>query len=212
MSVILYSKDSQVLERWHQSLVRNYDKLILCKTYDCLLECVQQNNCVVLFHLCNLANNEHEFDSLMALEGNQEKILVLVNYPDVKQGANILHSGANGYTSADICSVKLKIAVEQVLNGNVWVDKEVLNQLLLRSFSIDNSINTHFSELKVLSKREKQIVEKVLKGKSNCQTASELAITERTVKTHINNIYRKTNTKSRLDLINKFQSSKFELI
>ena len=55
-----------------------------------------------------------------------------------------------------------------------------------------------------LTKQELNIVTLITSGKTNLQIADELCISMSTVKTHINNIYRKLNISSREDLKNNF--------
>ncbi|MDO4546036.1 MAG: helix-turn-helix transcriptional regulator [Bacillota bacterium] len=57
-----------------------------------------------------------------------------------------------------------------------------------------------------LSDRERQVLELMNRGKSNPQIAGELSISENTVKRHINNIFRKTETGSRHDLLFKLSN------
>lgn len=52
----------------------------------------------------------------------------------------------------------------------------------------------------VLSNREKQILDQVLKGKTNKAVGIKLNITERTVKAHLTTIYKKTGTRNRFEL------------
>ncbi|CAA0329709.1 MULTISPECIES: helix-turn-helix domain-containing protein [Alteromonas] len=52
-----------------------------------------------------------------------------------------------------------------------------------------------------LSKRELQVAHKIMEGRSNKVIASELFISERTVKFHCANIYKKLNISSRSALI-----------
>ena len=53
------------------------------------------------------------------------------------------------------------------------------------------------SQIQTLSKREKQIAMKILEGLPNKIIAAELFISERTVKFHCANIYRKLNINNR---------------
>ncbi len=52
-----------------------------------------------------------------------------------------------------------------------------------------------------ISKREKEIVELLLEGKSNREIAEALFISGNTVKTHVKNIYRKLEVKNRVQLV-----------
>ncbi len=54
---------------------------------------------------------------------------------------------------------------------------------------------------KGLSNREAEVAELVTKGLSNKEVASQLFETEKTVKFHLTNIYKKMNVKSRAQLI-----------
>ena len=54
---------------------------------------------------------------------------------------------------------------------------------------------------KGLSNREAEVAELVSKGLSNKEVASQLFVTEKTVKFHLTNIYKKMNVKSRAQLI-----------
>ena len=54
---------------------------------------------------------------------------------------------------------------------------------------------------KGLSNREAEVAELVSKGLSNKEVANRLFVTEKTVKFHLTNIYKKMNVKSRAQLI-----------
>ena len=54
---------------------------------------------------------------------------------------------------------------------------------------------------KGLSKREAEVVEMVTKGLSNKEVANQLFVTEKTIKFHLTNIYKKMSLKSRTQLI-----------
>ena len=55
--------------------------------------------------------------------------------------------------------------------------------------------------LQYLSDREFQVFRLIIKGKRNREIASELFISERTVKFHCANIYTKVGVKNRIELI-----------
>lgn len=57
-----------------------------------------------------------------------------------------------------------------------------------------------------ITDREREIILKVMQGKSNADIASELFISLATVKTHLHNIYKKIGADSRFDLLAKVRS------
>ncbi|MDX9852022.1 MAG: DUF805 domain-containing protein [Anaerolineaceae bacterium] len=59
----------------------------------------------------------------------------------------------------------------------------------------------------ILSKREKDVVNLLLEGKSNKLIALELGITDRTVEFHLRNIYVKYGVNSRLELVLRLEST-----
>jgi len=64
----------------------------------------------------------------------------------------------------------------------------------------------------LLSRREKDVVDLLLQGKSNKQIALSLGISERTVEFHLNNIYAKLHVASRVELILKLGEGKDSIL
>lgn len=62
----------------------------------------------------------------------------------------------------------------------------------------------HYSVTFGLSKREREVLEFIMKGKSNSQISSELFLSQSTVKVHVHNILSKTSLSSREELIKHF--------
>jgi len=58
-----------------------------------------------------------------------------------------------------------------------------------------------------LSNRELEVVETVAKGITNKEAGNALFVTEKTIKFHLTNIYKKIGVKSRAELIVKFLHS-----
>ena len=65
--------------------------------------------------------------------------------------------------------------------------------------------------LQCLSKREKEIALKIILGLSNKAIAAELYISERTVKFHCANIYRKLNIHNRSSLIANYYKERYDM-
>ncbi len=82
-----------------------------------------------------------------------------------------------------------------ICDGEIWVSRDYMSGLMNHIDRKKSSLNIHFTE------REKQIIDMICKGASNRKIANELFIAEQTVKTHINNIFKKLNIKKRYELI-----------
>ena len=59
-----------------------------------------------------------------------------------------------------------------------------------------------------LTDREADVLELINMGQGNLQIAAELGISENTVKRHVNNIFKKTETQSRHEIIFKISNIK----
>lgn len=85
--------------------------------------------------------------------------------------------------------------------NKVWDD---LRRLSLLSGS--QQLNPHAVSRLRISPREQEVMALLITGKSYQQIADELFISLPTVKTHVSNIYRKTEVRNKVELINQLQS------
>jgi len=88
-------------------------------------------------------------------------------------------------------------AITKVREGEVWLDQTYLKVLLDGHRREARSL----FGLLGLSKREKEVAVLVAQGLSNKEVAKRLSVTERTVKVHLNHIFKKLNIKSRMELL-----------
>ncbi len=58
-----------------------------------------------------------------------------------------------------------------------------------------------------ITRREQDVVRGILEGRSNAEIAASFFISEKTVETHVYNIYQKTGVKSRIQLLNLFRGN-----
>lgn len=85
----------------------------------------------------------------------------------------------------------------EVNESNVLMTQDERMQINNRRLAA-NDLMLHIDSL---SKRELQVAHKIMEGRSNKVIANELFISERTVKFHCANIYKKLNITSRTALI-----------
>lgn len=112
--------------------------------------------------------------------------------------------GVRGFCKIDVESGLLRAVVEAVRKGELWIRRSLswrlLNELVTMTRE-QNQIRRTVSELlSNLTRREYEIATLVGNGESNKQIARRLSITERTVKAHLTEVFRKLEVADRLKL------------
>jgi DNA-binding NarL/FixJ family response regulator len=87
-------------------------------------------------------------------------------------------------------------ALKAVSEGQIWIDNESLRALLEDIGAISRP-----GKIGHITSREKEIIEFVCQGLSNREIARRLALSEHTVKTHLNTIFKKFNVINRSKLM-----------
>ena len=119
------------------------------------------------------------------------------NEPSDTEGLLLFQRGVKGYINTFSTVERIKQALDTVQNGNVWLGQSVM-QFMIKALQPEQIQRDRWKEQ--LTEREIQTAEKVLESKSNKEIAIELEITERTVKSHLHNIFEKLHVKDRLGL------------
>lgn len=121
------------------------------------------------------------------------KILLLTVHGEVEYLVRAVDIGTNGYILKDSGSVELKNAINVILSGESYIQPSLLPSL--NSRLINRNIDK--DKLESLTKRELEILTQVAGGMFNKEIAINLNISERTVKNHISNIFKKIDVSDR---------------
>ena len=105
---------------------------------------------------------------------------------------DLILKGVYGILSSDADSVILKEAIRVAHSGELWLDRKIIKNILCRINHEEKSID--------LTKREREIVGLICLGYRNKEIAQKLDISEQTVKSHCNRIYKKVGVTDRLQL------------
>lgn len=98
--------------------------------------------------------------------------------------------------------------LQQVMQGKRWFKRKTMDNALDKTLKhttvqAPQANYTCNPELESLTKREKTIISLVSSGAKNQEIADKLHISPNTVKTHIYSIFKKTNSRNRVDLIKR---------
>lgn len=125
------------------------------------------------------------------------KILILSSFGDQNYVLPAIQAGALGYILKDIDPEELVDAIRKTAQGKTQLDPEIANLLISHmqnDSKNDEQVNQKLSEL---TSRELEVLVQIGRGLSNKEIASELSISQMTVKTHVSNILSKLNLADR---------------
>jgi DNA-binding NarL/FixJ family response regulator len=148
------------------------------------------------------------------------RVVLLSSAPEQLEGLNALNQGVRGYAHAYAVPALLQEVALVVQHGGLWVGPELLQRLVSASSAalarIPLSAAGPASEAApapannawaALSAREAQVARAVTTGHSNKEVASQLFISERTVKAHLSAVFEKLGVRDRLQLVLRLAAS-----
>lgn len=121
------------------------------------------------------------------------KVLILTVHNELEYLLKAIDIGVDGYILKDSESAELKKAIQAVLSGENYIQASLIpalnNRLANRDIDKD--------KIDSLTTRELEVLIKVANGMLNKEIATSLNISERTVKNHISNIFKKIDVSDR---------------
>ncbi len=117
----------------------------------------------------------------------QTQVLMLTSFSDRDHVIPAIEAGAAGYQLKDIEPDDLVESIRKLMRGENTLHPQATSQLMkVREPHVEPPHKLH-----PLTPREQDVLSELTKGKSNKEIASSLFVTEKTVKTHISNIFSK---------------------
>jgi len=148
-----------------------------------------------------LADFNADFNILIGLPddyfaGNRLKILLIgdrsLRFIVDRHLKGLISRGVVGILPQSADSDLLKRAIKAVSLGELWLDRTTMMKMLL-------SIRRQ-ERYRGLAEREREIMSLICKGFRNKEISQKLNISEQTVKSHCNRIYKKVGVSDRLQL------------
>ncbi|AWD67344.1 response regulator transcription factor [Priestia megaterium] len=122
------------------------------------------------------------------------QVMILTSFSDQDHVIPALEAGASGYQLKESDPDELVTAIRKLMNGENQLHPKVTTHLLTR---LTKSREKKVNFIDHLTKREKDVLKEIAKGKSNKEIGAALHITEKTVKTHVSNILSKLGVQDR---------------
>lgn len=130
------------------------------------------------------------------------RVVILTAFSEEENVLNAAKGGAKGYVPKGVPSATLLQAIKAVYGGGHWIDKEVPSwetfQEIVQNQSGARESAPHVDDsIKALTKREMEILRLVAEGLTNEEIGKKIFISEKTVKTHLTNIFDKLKVNNR---------------
>ncbi|AYG45461.1 DNA-binding response regulator [Pseudomonas sp. Leaf58] len=136
--------------------------------------------------------NEAPTTPVVIVSAEQEKQIVL----------QAITYGAVGFITKSSPRSQMIEAIEQILNGNVYLPPDIIRAQKSSTSRRHNDAPSFPPEmLQALTRKQLLVLERMTKGESNKQIAYTLDIAETTVKAHVSAILRKLNVHNRVQAI-----------
>jgi two-component system nitrate/nitrite response regulator NarL len=129
----------------------------------------------------------------------QLRVIVLTGHPDNETFVRALMAGANGFLIKPCGIEEILKAMRDVLNGGVVLGKDALTYLTGIVHSFRRLDPGHH-----LTEREKQILAGIFAGQVDKEIAGTLGIGFATVRTYLNQLFKKMKVHSKRELVAKF--------
>lgn len=128
------------------------------------------------------------------------QVLMLTAYGDSERVFSALLAGADGYLLKRASREELIAAIHQVHRGESPIDGHIA-RLVVQFFSQRGKTPT---ELDQLSRREREVLERLTQGAAYKQIASDLGISIETLRGYIKAVYAKLHVHSRSEAVAKY--------
>ena len=206
-NLILASSNKDRLAFWKQGLDCFVSTTLIIDRLDKLLDDVLRIKPEVLLLDVDLLrlNGLTGFSGTVNLRGlcSETKIIILSGDLSESMEWELLKAGVRGCCRNDIKPRSLNHVVMAVQQGELWIRRTLTCRLideLGKTTSKNKAYRASLDLLNKLTQREYDIAVHVGNGESNKQIAQSCAISERTVKAHLTEIYLKLGVTDRLNL------------
>lgn len=124
------------------------------------------------------------------------KVIVLTIHEDREYLFKTLQMGAEGYVLKDAEPAVLIEAIRNVYNGQSYIQPNMTRELV-KEFNRVTLHEKEKNEENKLTPREIEVLELIAEGMINKEIAKQLYISEKTVKNHVSNIFKKLQVSDR---------------
>ena len=202
---LILADDHQLFREGLHALLNRFDMLkvvdVVADGNELMNAIAEKQPDVVLSDISMPGKTGIEVCALITQKFPAIKFIMLSMYNNEVFFTNSLKVGAKGFLSKEVPKEELIRAIKTVYDGGEYYDKKISNVLIKEYIGQITKSDSSPQAHTLLSAREKQIIKLVAESHTNSEIADMLMISIRTVNAHKNNIMRKLNLKSNVDIV-----------
>ena len=160
---------------------------------ECLEKLEKSKPDVILLDINMPKKNGIEVLKEIRIKNLPVKVLILTVHNEVEYLLKAVDIGVDGYILKDSESAELKRAIVSIMNGENYIQPNLIPALNSKLVSRDKDKD----KIDALTDREMEVLVCVANGMFNREIADKLNISERTVKNHVTNIFKKIDVADR---------------
>lgn len=196
INIMIADDHSMIREGLKQILELEGDFKVIAEASDGVecLEVIKESKPDVLLLDINMPK-KNGLEVLQELNNKRTKmkVIILTVHNEVEYLLKAVDIGINGYVLKDSESSELKKAIISVFNGENYIQPDLIPMLNAKMLSREND----YAKIESLTKRELDVLKNLAVGMYNKEIALKLEISERTVKNHVSNIFKKISVSDR---------------
>lgn len=131
------------------------------------------------------------------------KMIIINENFNSEEKSKLLKLGVKGFFKSEMNRSDIEKALLIIRDGGIWAERKILNMAIEPDITQISRILANYEKNYNLSRRENEILKTMVLGIRNKDIADRLYISEKTVKTHINRIFKKMGVDSRVKAILK---------
>jgi two-component system NarL family response regulator len=155
---------------------------------------------VILLDLHLPDGNGADFCRELLRVSPRSKVLILSAYENDQEVSAALISGASGYVLKTVGGERLADNIRSIYRGEVLLAPTVAAKVVRQLSRLKEEAGRQEEALDALTPREREVFFLASRGLKNAEIATELYLSEKTIKTHLRNIYNKLNLASKAEL------------
>lgn len=136
-------------------------------------------------------------EGLTARNGQPIRVIILTTYHIDEAVYAALRAGAKGFLLKDAAPAEIATAIRAVVAGEAWLDPAVTRRLIDEFAARPEQNIPTPAEMAQLTPREREVLTLLARGLSNADVATQLFISEATVKTHLARVMAKLNVREK---------------